>query len=380
MANAAPHLVTEAVILSIKIQIFSWKVRFLVLEDCPVPCILGADFLMTAKMRLDFATRRYSFGFKPETEFEFAWLDVTKRAPQEFPCPREESSHLMCESVKEVAEDSGTLNNLMQDFPALFLEELGTVKGLVCHLDLVDNTPVRSRPYQCPPPKLQALREIVQDLLRKGIIRKSYSQYASPAFLVPKHDGGHRMVVDYRLLNRKIVFDAFPMPTVESAFAHFANAKIFSVLDLNSAYYQIPLSAKSRKATAFCTPFGFFEFNKMPMGLSIGCQTLSRVVDTLFGDIKGKFLYNFMDDLVVYSTSFSEHLTHLQEVLARLEKAGFTLNRDKIHLAQREISFLGHSLSAEGIRVLPERVEAINNFPPPRNLKAVRRFLGMAGF
>jgi hypothetical protein len=87
-----------------------------------------------------------------------------------------------------------------------------------------------------------------------------------------------------------------------------------------------------------------------------------------------------MDDLVVYSTSFSEHLTHLQEVLARLERAGFTLNRDKIHLAQKEISFLGHSFSAEGIRVLPERVEAINNFPPPRNLKAVRRFLGMAGF
>ena len=132
-----------------------------------------------------------------------------------------------------------------------------------------------SRPYQCSPPQLHILREIVQDLLDKGVVKKSYSQYASPAFLVPKPNGGHRMVVDYRLLNKKVVFDAFPMPTVEHAFANFHNAKIFSVLDLNSAYYQIPLSSKSRKATAFCTPFGLFEFTKLPMGISVGCQVLS---------------------------------------------------------------------------------------------------------
>jgi hypothetical protein len=114
------------------------------------------------------------------------------------------------------------------------------------------------------------LREIVQDLVEKGVVKKSYSQYASPAFLVPKPGGGYRIVVDYRLLN-KIVFDAFPMPNVECTFANFAKAKIFSVLDLNSMYYQIPLSAKSRKATAFCTPFGLYEFNKLPMGISVVC-------------------------------------------------------------------------------------------------------------
>jgi hypothetical protein len=100
------------------------------------------------------------------------------------------------------------------------------------------------------------------------------------------------------------VFDAFPMPTVEHAFGNFSGAKIFSVLDLNSAYYQIPLSSKSRKATAFCTPFGLFEFTKLPMGISVGCQVLSRVVDSLFGDLKHKFVYNFMDDLIVYSSSY----------------------------------------------------------------------------
>jgi hypothetical protein len=182
----------------------------------------------------------------------------------------------------------------------LFSDELGTVKDMVCHLDLVDSTLVRSRPYPCSPPRLRIFREIVQDFIDKGVVVKSFSQYDSPAFLVPKPNGGHRMVVDYRLLNKKVVFDAFPMPTVEHAFANFTDAKIFCVLDLNSAYYQIPLSGKSRKATAFCTTFGLFEFKKLPMGISVGCQVLSRVIDALFGDVKQKFVYNFMDDLVVY--------------------------------------------------------------------------------
>jgi hypothetical protein len=116
------------------------------------------------------------------------------------------------------------------------------------------------------------------------------------------------------------------------------------------------------------------------MGISVGCQVLSRVVDSLFGDLKNKYVYNFMDDLIVYSSSVQEHLGHLREVLGRLQKAGFTLNREKVHFAQSEIKFLGHSLSGDGIKILPERVKAIEQFPSPRNLKAVRPFLGMVGF
>jgi hypothetical protein len=333
-----------------------------------------------AKVRIDFSTRSYNFLFQPEVNFPFETFDIAKCNSQEFPCSNEVLGSLLCGSLPDESLHSADITALIRSFPALFSDKLGTVKGMVCHIDLSDTIPVRSRPYQCSPPRLQILREIVQDLVEKGVVKKSYSQYASPAFLVPKPGGGYRMVVDYRLLNKKIVFDAFPMPNVECAFANFAKAKIFSVLDLNSAYYQIPLSAKSRKATAFCTPFGLYEFNKLPMGISVGCQVLSRVVDSLLGDLKGKFVYNFMDDLVVYSSSFEEHLVHLREIFARLEKAGFTLNQEKLHLARQEITFLGHLVSAQGIRILPERVEAIRNFPSPRNLKAVRRFLGMAGF
>lgn len=112
----------------------------------------------------------------------------------------------------------------------------------------MDNVPMQSRPYQCLPPRLKILREIIQDLLDKGVIRKSSSQYASLALLVPKPHGDYRMVVDCCLLNKKVVFYAFPMLTVEHTFADFHNEKLFSVLNLNSAYYKIPLSTKSWRA------------------------------------------------------------------------------------------------------------------------------------
>ena len=315
MANGEPCVISEIAKLGIKIRSFSWKCRFLVLADSPIPCILGVDFMARAKVRLDFGARRYSFLFRPEQEFDFEQFDLAKCMSRNFPCAEKIVAGLGCGSLSAGPEESRDVADLLRSFPALFSDKLGTVKGMVCHLDLSDSVPVRSRPYQCSPPRLRILREIVNELMDKGVVRKSYSQYASPAFLVPNSSGGHRMVVDYRLLNKKIVFDAFPMPSVEFAFANFDKATIFSVLDLNSAYYQIPLSAKIRKATAFCTPFGLFEFTKLPMGISVGCQVLSRVVDSLFGDLKHKFVYNFMDDLVVYSRSREEHLLHLRQVL-----------------------------------------------------------------
>jgi hypothetical protein len=367
MANAGVCDVTQAVGLPIKLHGPSWKVRFLVLDHCPVPCILGVDFLTSARVRIDFTVRRFGFVFQPDEEFEFWCPDLSKLPSLRFPCPEDAFSYLTCPCLPAMPDHSAEPEEFIRSFPVLFSDKLGTVKGMVCHIDLTDSTPVRSRSYQCSPPRLQLLREIVQDLIDKGVVVRSYSQYASPAFPVPKPNGGHRILVDYRLLNKKVVFGAFPMPTVEHAFAHFSGAKIFSVLDLNSAYYKIPLSAKSRKATAFCTPFGLSEFTKLPMGISVGCQLLSRVVDFLFRDLKHKFVYNFMDDLVVYSSSYTEHFEHLKEIFARLEKAGFTLKCDKLHLAQEEISFLRHFGSAQGIKVLGERVEAIRDFPPPKN-------------
>ena len=153
------------------------------------------------------------------------------------------------------------------------------------------------------------------------------------------------------------------MPTIDQALKQFIGAAFFSVFDINSAYYQIPLSTASRRVTAFCTPFGLFEFSKLPMGISVGYQGLSRVVDELFADLKGQCVLNFLDDLVLYSPSIEEHGRDVREVLHRLQGMGFTLSPEKIVLQATEIRYLGHLLSARGVNFFPEGVTAIRQYP-----------------
>jgi hypothetical protein len=154
-------------------------------------------------MCFDFAARRYSFRFHPGKQFEFETPDLSGGLSSTFPCPQEAASCLLCGSLQAGLEEPVDTAKPVCDFPALFSDKLGTVKGMVCHQDLTDTVPVRSKPYQCSPPRAKLLREIVQVLLDKGVVRRSYSQYANPAFLVPKPGGGQRMVTDYRLLNKK---------------------------------------------------------------------------------------------------------------------------------------------------------------------------------
>ena len=180
-------------------------------------------------------------------------------------------------------------------------------------------------------------------------------------------------------MNSKIAFDSYPMPTIDQVLEPLHDAATSSVLDLNLAYYQIPLSAPSRRITAICTLYGLFEFKKLPMVISVGCQGLSRVIGELFADLKGKFLFNFLDGLVVCSSSPEEHEQHVREVLGRLQGAGFKLNPDKIVLGSSEIKYLG-LLSRRGVHNLSERVATMQKYPRPTNLRALRRFVGMVDF
>jgi len=383
LANGMSCKIKEMVELHFLIGAFSWNFSFKVLSDGPFAIILGLDFLTYSGMVADMTKREYHFGFAPDRVMKFENLN-------EGIVGRVEGVGTVCEQFVEeasrIAELSSVfvgenpLERVLSEFPGLFTEQLGVVKGAEYEIELVDHVPVRSAPYQCAPPKVKLLREFVNDLLRKGVVRHSKSPYASPAFLLPKSGGGYRLVIDYRKINRKIRFDSYPLPSVEMAFQHFSGATVFSVLDLNMAYFQIPLTPQSRRITAFCTPFGLFEFERLPAGISVGSQGLSRVVDNLFADVKGQYVANYMDDLVLYSKNVVEHEAHLREVLGRLQKAGFTLNREKVVLGASEIRYLGHYVSARGIRAIPERVEVIRGYPTPKNLRSLRRFIGMVGF
>jgi hypothetical protein len=315
--------------LRVKLLSFSWEHEFKILKGGPFPVILGLDFLRRTGMSGDVSLREYCFGFAPAEKGKFSLEDWDDGHDNYLQHLREEAKG----NYVQPKAKGMKLESLVNEFPALFSSELGAAKCTPYDIELSVAKRVRSPPYRCAPPKLGVFREMIDDLLEKGVIRPSKSPYASPAFLLPKRGGGFRLVVDYRRVNQKIVFDSYPVPSIEQAFEQFGGATAFFVLDLNSAYYQIPLSKRSQRITAFCTPFGLFELSKLPMGISIGCQGLSRVIDELFAELKGDYVFNIIDDLVVYSSSPEEHKNHVREVLRRLQTTGFTLNPEKLRSA-----------------------------------------------
>jgi len=273
LADGQTCQVNNAARLHVKLLSYSWDHEFKVLGSGPFRAILGLDFLLRTGMTIDVAAKRYGFSFAPQCSGTLSPPNPMVEKEQVLQALGEEVCNVA--SGSEANINGMNLDTMVADFPALFSSRVGAANCAPCDIEFSDPTPVRSQPYRCAPPKLAMFKNIVNELLAQGLVRPSKSPYASSAFLVPKNGAGFRLVVDYRKVNTKIIFDSYPMPTIEQAFAQFGGATLFTVLDLNSTYYQIPLSYKSGRVTAFCTPFGLYEFNKLPIGISVGCQTLS---------------------------------------------------------------------------------------------------------
>jgi hypothetical protein len=197
-------------------------------------------------MQVDVAPRTFRFGLAPETGGVFS-MDGEESGVVDFLSLVTQAHQIS--SLSAMCPPKLTIESLLGQFLTLFTSNVGTAKCTPYEIELTDANPVCSLPYHCAPPKLEIFREMVDNLLKQGVVRPSKSPYASPAFLVAKSGGGFRLVVDYRKITSKIVFDSYPMPPIEQASEEFAGARIFSVLYLNSAYFQIPVSARSWQIT-----------------------------------------------------------------------------------------------------------------------------------
>lgn len=202
----------------------------------------------------------------------------------------------------------------------------------------------------------------INQLLESQVIRESSSPYASPIVLVRKKDESLRMCVDYRPLNSKTRKDAFPLPRIEESLDALSGARWFSTIDLASGYNQVLVSEKDRPKTAFCTPFGLFEFNRMPFGLCNAPSTFQRLMQRMFCDQQGQSLLLYLDDIVVYSSSVEQHLQRLEMVLGRLQKEGLKAKLEKCAFFQQEVGYLGHVISSQGVATDPRKIEAVANW------------------
>jgi transposase InsO family protein len=247
-------------------------------------------------------------------------------------------------------------------------------------LRLTDQTPV-TQPYRSIPPQdLQKVRDHIQGLLDKGVVQHSHSPYAAPIVVVKKKDGSIRLCVDYRKLNEKTVKDAYPLPRIQESFDALSGARYFSTLDLASGYHQISVAPEDQHKTAFVTPFGHYEFTRMPFGLTGAPATFQRLMNGVMSDFLFNFLLVYLDDLLIYSKSFEEHLLHLDRVLAKISRVGMKLNLEKCQLLRKTVDYLGHTISAEGVSCQTDKTEAVRNWPVPKTTKELRSFLGFASY
>lgn len=237
--------------------------------------------------------------------------------------------------------------------------------------------PVYSKARRLPPERYNAARQEFQRMMEEGICRPSKSPWASPLHIVMKKDGTMRFCGDYRRLNAQTLPDRYSVPNIQSMNTNLSGKRIFSKIDLNRAYYQVPVADEDIQKTAVITPFGLFEFVVMCFGLRNAAQTFQRLMDSI---LALPYVFVYLDDILVASTSEDEHRFHLEEVFKRLAEHGLTINTGKCVFCKPEIEFLGFLVTHEGAKPLPSKVNQIAEFPRPSNKGQLRRFLGMLNF
>ncbi|CAF4297784.1 unnamed protein product, partial [Rotaria sp. Silwood2] len=245
-----------------------------------------------------------------------------------------------------------------------------------------DHPPINSVPYRRSLQQQQALKKIIDPLEKSNQIRLSSSPWSSPVLLIKKKDDDYRFVVDYRKLNGITTKDSYPIPTIESTLQQLAGNCCFSKLDLRSGYFQVPISEIDKPKTAFITTTGLWEFNVLPMGLTNAPPSFQRIMYNLVVNGREHCCLVYLDDIIIFSKTFKDHMKHLDEILSILDKHRFQLNPSKCSIMRTKIDYLGHSINEYGIAPLYDNIKAIRELPIPDHptLKQANEFIGGLGF
>ena len=258
--------------------------------------------------------------------------------------------------------------------------DLGRCDWVKHQIDTQGNLPFKQNPYRIPLSQRPVVEKHIHDMLQQGVIRPSMSPWASPIVLVQKKDGSIRFCVDWRKLNSLTKKDTYPLPKIVDILDSLGGAVYFSTMDLQSGYWQIAVEDRDIEKTAFTTFAGLYEFTKMGFGLCNAPATFQRLMEIALAGLQWSTCLVYLDDILVFSKSFEEHLQCLAKVFNRLMEAGLKLKAKKCAFARKEVPFLGHIVSKEGLHVDPSKVETVMNYEPPKNLTEVWRFLGMTGY
>ena len=260
-------------------------------------------------------------------------------------------------------------------------DALGRTSLVQHHIRTKSDKPVKLRPYRMDWNKRRVAEQEIQSMLQQGVIQPSDSEYCSPVVLVRKKDGTWRFCVDYRKLNEITEGDSYQLPLIEDILDSLGGSRFFSTADLKSGYWQIEMYPEDKKKTAFGIPgLGLYEFCVMPFGLKGAPACFQRLMEKVLRDVIWKKCLVFLDDILIFGSTFEASLSNLRQVLSCLKRTGLRLKPQKCKFFRKRVEFLGHVISAEGVSCAQDKIACVRDWPAPCNLKDLRAFLGLCNY
>ena len=279
--------------------------------------------------------------------------------------------------------ENSRLNSFLCSYDDIFATsnlDLGRTSIIQHKIDTGHARPIKQPPYRVSQQQRAEIDKHIANMLEQDVIRVSSSPWSSPIVLVKKKDGTTRFCVDYRKLNAVTRKDSYPLPRIDDAIDSLSGSNYFTTLDLQSGYHQVAMHPASRDKTAFISHAGLFEYNVMSFGLTNAPLNFQRLMSRVLHGLEWKVCLIYIDDIIVFSKTFDEHLSRLSLVFNRLREANLKLKPSKCHFARRSVKFLGFLVSSEGVSPDPDKLAVVKSFPIPRNVKDVRSFLGLCNY
>ena len=388
-------LIVDHIRATVQIQNYTVTHSFIVVNTLITPAILGIDFLQQHSIKIYFATTPIKLSVSPGAGSKI--ID---------PCVRSvmEAENILWTKHCAVTSLSSTIEDQVEDYAIPVFSDACSVEFPECkmsslqpvvyefqqifkttpgktnasyHYISTTGPPVRVPPRRIPIHYREEILDQLQSMLDQGIIKQSNSPWLVPTVYVQKKSGEIRLCVDYRTLNKKTMRDAYPLPLPDEVQDRLGRATVFSTLDLQCGYWQVPVAPEDQTKTAFCPGpgMGLYELCCMPFGWSGAPGSFQRLMDKILHGLS--FVVVYLDDILIYSEDVTQHTDHLRQVFSKLQSVGPTLRGSKCHLGMSSVSYLGHIFSAAGMAAEPK---VIKEWPTPRDAKDLRQFWGLASY
>lgn len=379
------YKVQQMVMLPLQIVGNIIETGFLIVPKLIRPMIIGFDWMLQHKVSINLQDDQRCLLI--ETKDGILQANLINETNRSTELNLVQSEHLEINGTKIKTGGSLEFNDLkrlemlLQEHKELFTTDLGKANCYQHEIKMVEHPPIIKRSYPIPYAYRTKLEEKLQEMTAMGIISRSTTPYSSPLTFTLKRDKSIRVLLDAREINKYMVAETEKPPMQIDVLNSFHGAKYITIIDLNNAYFQIPLTEASRKYTGFTFNGKSYVYNVLPQGLKTSVGSFSRAMDIILGPDVREFCVNYLDDLAIITSGPLEmHLEHINIVLGRLRQAGMTCNLGKCEFLCKQVKMLGYIISTEGIATDPDKVRSIKEFPKPTKIKQIRAFLGLCNF